>query len=214
MTIDTAVQRQWGAVRENLLHPLRPAIALTAILTLLAGVGYPLAMLAAGTLLFPQQAGGSLVKHDGRVLGSELIGQSFADPWYFWGRPSATTPKPYNAASSSGSNLGPTNPALVEAIAARVAALRHVDPSNRLPVPIDLVTASGSGLDPDVSIAGANYQIDRVSRTRGVDRGVVAALVEKNRMGRQFGFLGEPRVNVLRLNRDLDARAPRGSDPR
>ena len=214
MTADAAAKLRRAAARASLLRPLRPAIVLTGVLTLLTGVAYPLIMLGAGTLLLPHQAGGSLVTRDGRVIGSDLIGQSFADPRYFWSRPSATTPKPYNAASSSGSNLGPTNPALVEAIAGRVAVLRHADPSNRRPIPIDLVTASGSGLDPDVSVEGARYQIGRVARTRGVDAGVVAALVEKNRIGRQFGFLGEPRINVLRVNRDLDALASQRPNPR
>jgi K+-transporting ATPase ATPase C chain len=156
-------------------------------------------------LLFPRQANGSLIVKDGKVVGSELIGQQFSDPKHFWGRPSATSPYPYNAAASSGSNQGPTNPALSDAVAARVKALKEADPGNTLPVPVDLVTASGSGLDPHISIAAADYQVSRVAKARGLDPAKVRELVAKHTEGRQWGFLGEPRVNVLELNLDLDS---------
>jgi K+-transporting ATPase ATPase C chain len=187
---------------------LRPAVVLLALFTLLTGLLYPLAVTGLAQVVFPFQANGSLIRGgvDGRVLGSALIGQPFADPRYFWGRPSATTPFPYNAAASAGSNLGPSNPALVEAVPARVAALRAVDPGNSQPVPVDLVTASGSGLDPDISVAAALYQAPRVARARGLDIGVVRQLVTKRVEGGPLGFLrlGEPRVNVLKLNLALD----------
>jgi potassium-transporting ATPase KdpC subunit len=185
---------------------LRPAVVLLALLTLLTGLLYPLAVTGLAQAVFPVQANGSLIRGAavGRVLGSALIGQPFADPRYFWGRPSATTPFPYNAAASAGSNLGPSNPALVEAVEARIAALRAVDPGNDLPVPVDLVTASGSGLDPDISIAAALYQAPRVARVRGLDVEVVRQLVAEQTEARQLGVLGEPRVNVLKLNLALD----------
>jgi len=185
---------------------LRPAAVLLALLTLLTGLLYPLAVTGLAQVIFPVQANGSLIRRgeDGRVLGSALIGQPFADPRYVWGRPSATTPFPYNAAASTGSNLGPSNPALVEAVQARVAALRTVDPGNSMPVPVDVVTASGSGLDPDISVAAALYQAPRVARVRGLDIEVVRQLVAKHTEGRHLGVLGEPRVNVLKLNLALD----------
>lgn len=185
---------------------LRPAIVLLALLTLLTGILYPFAVTGLAQAIFPVQANGSLIRGggDGRVLGSALIGQPFADPRYFWGRPSATTPFPYNAAASAGSNLGPSNPALIEAVQARITALRAADSGNTEPVPIDLVTASGSGLDPDISVAAALYQAQRVARARGLDVEVIRQLVAKHTEGRQLGVFGEPRVNVLKLNLALD----------
>ena len=182
----------------------RPALSLFVFLTLLTGLAYPLLVTGMAQWFFPEQAAGSLIKHDGHWIGSHLIGQSFSDPKYFWGRPSATAPMPYNAAGSGGSNLGPLNPALVEAVKARVAALRAADPANRAPVPADLVTASGSGLDPHISPAAAAYQIDRVSRRRGLAPEQLRALVDQYTEGRQWGIFGEARVNVLELNLALD----------
>ena len=182
----------------------RPALSLFVFLTLLTGLAYPLLVTGMAQWFFPEQAAGSLIKHDGQWIGSHLIGQSFNDPKYFWGRPSATAPMPYNAAGSGGSNLGPLNPALVEAVKARVAALRDADPANRAPVPADLVTASGSGLDPHISPAAAAYQIDRVARRRGLAPEQLRALVDQYTEGRQWGIFGEARVNVLELNLALD----------
>ncbi len=188
-----------------MLAQLRPALVALALLTLLTGVVYPLLVTGVARALFPRQASGSVARAaDGKEVGSVLIGQPFSDPKYFWSRPSATTPA-YNGASSSGSNLGPTNPALVEAVKQRVAALRAADPGNTAPVPVDLVTASASGLDPDISPAAASYQAARVARARGVDPAQVDALVAAFTQPRQFGVLGEPRVNVLALNLTLDA---------
>ena len=183
---------------------IRPAAVLSALFTLVTGLLYPLAVTGLAQVVFPAQANGSLIEQNGRIVGSALIGQSFDDPKYFWGRPSATSPFPYNAAASSGSNLGPSNPALIDAVQARVAALRAADAGNTEPVPADLVTASGSGLDPHISVAAALYQAPRVARTRGLDAGVVAQLVERYTEGPQLGLLGEPRVNVLKLNLALD----------
>jgi K+-transporting ATPase ATPase C chain len=174
------------------------------LFTLLTGVIYPLAVTGIAQLIFPRQANGSLIVKDGKALGSGLIGQLFDDPKYFWGRLSATGPYPYNAAASSGSNLGPSNPALMAAVQARIDALKTADPGNTQPIPIDLVTASGSGLDPDISVAAALYQVPRVARVRGMSESAVRALVDQYTQGRQFGFLGEPRVNVLELNLALD----------
>ena len=185
-------------------HQLRPALMMLLILTVLTGVMYPLAVTGLAQLLFPTQANGSLMTRDGKVIGSELIGQYFDEPQYFWGRPSSTAPYPYNAAASSGSNLGPTNPVLIEAVKTRVAALRAADPGNEAPVPVDLVTTSGSGLDPHISPAAALYQAHRVARVRGVQESQVKDLVALHTEGRQFGLLGEPRVNVLKLNLALD----------
>jgi K+-transporting ATPase ATPase C chain len=178
-------------------------------MTLITGLGYPLVMAGLAQLFFPRQANGSLIEHGGQIIGSELIGQSFTGPGYFWGRPSATGPSPYNAAASSGSNLGPTNPAFAEAVRGRVEALKAADPGNPQPIPVDLVTASGSGLDPHISLAGARYQIPRVARERSLSEDQVHDLVTEYTEGRQLGFLGEPRVNVLMLNLALDERHPR-----
>ena len=183
----------------------KPALVLFMLLTLLTGVVYPLLVTVIAQAAFADQANGSLVLRDRAVAGSFLIGQPFDDPKYFWSRPSATAPFAYNAGASSGSNLGPLNPALVDAVKARVDALRAADPGNDVPIPADLVTASGSGLDPQVSPAAAHWQVGRVARARGLDRATVDALVTRNTEGRQWGFLGEERVNVLALNLALDA---------
>ena len=187
---------------------LRSALMMFFILTILTGVAYPLAVTEIAQLLFPHQANGSLIYKDGKPIGSTLIGQPFDDPEYFWGRPSATAPFPYNAAASSGSNLGPTNPALTEAVKTRVAALKSADPGNNAPVPVDLVTASGSGLDPHISPAAAEYQVRRIARARGREEAFVRTLVSQHTEGRQLGMLGERRVNVLALNLALDATDP------
>ena len=187
------------------LASLRPALVLFLLLTVLTGFLYPLVVTGVAQLLFPARAAGSIVTRDGHAVGSRLIGQSFGDPKYFWSRPSATTPQPYNGTASTGSNLGPLNPALREAIRSRVAALRAADPGNSAPVPIDLVTASGSGLDPEISLAAANYQAARVARARGLAAGRVQALIAQHAEGTLLGVLGEARVNVLELNLALDA---------
>ncbi len=184
---------------------IRPALSLFLVLTAITGIAYPLAVTALGTALFPDEAGGSIVKRGDAAIGSALIGQNFSDPRHFWGRLSATAPQPYNGLASSGSNLGPENPALLDAVKARIDALHQADPDNPAPIPVDLVTASGSGLDPDISPAAARYQLARVARLRGVPEARVAALVDQATIGRQWGALGEPRVNVLRLNLALDA---------
>jgi potassium-transporting ATPase KdpC subunit len=183
---------------------IRPAIVSLLLLTLITGVIYPLVVTVLAQVIFPSQANGSLIVSSGRIAGSALIGQPFDDPKYFWGRLSATSPSPYNAAASSGSNLGPTNPALVDAVKARIDALKAADPSNTQPVPIDLVTASGSGLDPHISPAAAYYQAARVVGARGMSQAQVRALIDQHTEGRLFGLLGEARVNVLQLNLALD----------
>ncbi len=183
----------------------RPALVLLAVLTILTGAVYPLAVTGVAQIALPYQANGSLIERHGRAVGSELIGQPFSDPKYFWPRLSATSPYPYNAASSSGSNLGPLNPALLDEVAGRIKALRAADPGNAAPVPVDLVTSSASGLDPDISPAAAAYQVERVAKARGLSAAKVRALVARYTQGRQLGFLGEPRVNVLAFNLALDA---------
>ncbi|OEZ27222.1 potassium-transporting ATPase subunit KdpC [Variovorax boronicumulans] len=184
---------------------VRPALVLFALLSAFTGLLYPAAVTGAAQALFPAQAAGSLVMRDGKPVGSALIGQNFSDPKHFWGRPSATAPQPYNASASGGSNQGPLNPALADAVKARVEALRAADPGNTAPVPVDLVTASASGLDPDISPAAAHYQAARVARERGVPIDQVNALIAKNTQPPLWGVLGESRVNVLALNLALDA---------
>jgi len=183
---------------------IRPIIVSLFVFTILTGVIYPLGVTGITQLLFPAQANGSIIMKDGRAAGSALIGQPFDDPKYFWGRLSATLPFPYNSAVSSGSNLAQSNPAVVEQAKARITALRDADLQASVPVPVDLVTASGSGLDPQISPAAAEYQMRRVAEKRGLDEAVVRALVAAHTEGRQFGILGEPRVNVLKLNLALD----------
>ena len=183
----------------------RAAFVIFVLLSLVTGVAYPLVVTGIAQTLFPRQAQGSLIERDGKLLGSELIGQQFDDPHYFWGRLSATGPMPYNAASSSGSNLGPTNPALFDAVKARIDALKAADPQNTAKVPVDLVTSSGSGLDPHISPAAAAYQAPRVARARNLAETQVRELVAKHTAGRTLGMLGEPRVNVLLLNLELDS---------
>jgi K+-transporting ATPase ATPase C chain len=184
---------------------LRSAVIFLAIFTIVTGVIYPLVVTGIAQVAFHHQANGSLIESkDGKYLGSELIGQPFDDPGYFWARPSATAPFPYNAASSSGSNYGPLNPVLLDGIKKRIRALKAADPDNTRPVPVDLVTYSASGLDPHISIAAARYQVPRVARQRGLSETQVLALVTSFAQGRQLGILGEPRVNVLLLNHALD----------
>jgi len=187
-----------------LREAFRPALVLFAALTLVCGVLYPLTVTGVAQLAFPAQANGSLVERDGQVIGSRLIGQQFTAPGYFWGRPSATGPMPNNGGGSGGSNQGPLNPALHDAVKARIAALRDSDPDNTAPVPADLVSASGSGLDPEISLAGARYQAARVARARDLPLAQVDALVEQHAQFKVFGLFGEPRVNVLALNLALD----------
>jgi K+-transporting ATPase ATPase C chain len=184
---------------------LRPAIVLFAALTLVTGALYPAVVTAIAQTFFAREAAGSLIMKDGKPVGSRLIGQPFADPKHFWSRASGTSPNPYNAASSSGTNQGPTNPALTDAVAARIKALKDADPDNTLPIPVDLVTASASGLDPHISPAAAQYQVSRVAKARNLPAEKVRKLVDEHTEGRQLGFLGEPRVNVLELNLALDA---------
>jgi K+-transporting ATPase ATPase C chain len=183
---------------------IRPAASLLVLMTLLLGFGYPLVITGLAKIAFPRQAEGSLIYGDGKLIGSTLIGQSFSAPKYFWGRPSATTPQPYNGLASSGSNLGPLNPALLDQVKANAKALHDVDPDNRRLVPVDLVTASASGLDPDISPAAARYQAARVARARNLPLAQVEALIESHQRGRLFGFIGERRINVLELNLALD----------
>ena len=187
---------------------LRAALVLFSALTLLVGVLYPLAVTGIGKLAFAGQAGGSLLERDGKAVGSSLIGQSFSSPGYFWGRPSVTGPMPNNAAGSSGSNQGPNHPALLDAVKGRIDALKAADPSNTLAIPVDLVTASASGLDPEISLAAARYQAGRIAAARRIDGAQVLALVERHQLKQYFGFFGEPRVNVLSLNLALDRAKP------
>jgi K+-transporting ATPase ATPase C chain len=187
-----------------MLKEIRPAVMSFLLLTLLTGIAYPLLVTGISQLTMPGKANGSLTMQDGKPVGSSLIGQSFSDPKYFWGRPSATGPMPNNASASSGSNLGPTNPALMDAVKGRVQALRDADPGNTQPVPVDLVTASASGLDPHISPAAAEYQLARVARLRNLTPDSLRKLVAEHTEGRQFGILGEPRVNVLDLNLEMD----------
>ncbi len=186
------------------MSELRPALVVFGLLTLLTGIAYPLVVTGIGQTAFHRQANGSIIQSGERAVGSSLLGQQFSDPKYFWSRPSATGPHPYNGGASSGSNQGPLNPALETAVRDRIAALRAADPSNTAPVPVDLVTASGSGLDPHISPAAAEYQVPRVARTRKMTEAGVRELVEAATEGRTFGILGEPRVNVLQLNLALD----------
>lgn len=188
-----------------MIRELKPAFLLLVAFTVLTGLVYPFLVTGLGQLLFSHQANGSLIERDGKAVGSALIGQAFSSPKYFWSRPSTTGPYPDNAAASSGSNQGPTNPALTDAVAARIKALRDADPGNTAAVPVDLVTASGSGLDPHISPAAAEYQLNRVAKARGMDSSKLRDLVAQHTQGRQLGFLGEPRVNVLELNFALDA---------
>lgn len=183
---------------------IRPAITLFVLLSIITGLIYPLLVMGIGQALFPAQAAGSLIQRDGKLIGSRLIGQNFTDPKYFWGRPSATAPQPYNAAASGGSNLGPLNPALKDAVEGRVKTLHKADPGNTQPAPVDLVTASASGLDPQISPAAAAYQAARVARVRGLTLDAVQILVAQHTEDRQWGVFGEPRVNVLELNLALD----------
>jgi potassium-transporting ATPase KdpC subunit len=187
-----------------MLKQLKQAFFLLLAFSILTGIIYPLAITGIAQLVFPRQANGSLIYRDGKPVGSSLIGQPFTDPKYFWSRPSATSPMPYNAESSGGSNLGPTNPDLLKAVQERIAALRRADPDNKAPIPIDLVTASASGLDPHISPAAAEYQITRVAKARGLNENTVRQLVAKHTEGRTLGLLGEPRVNVVELNLDLE----------
>ena len=188
---------------------LRNSIMMLLVITVITGIAYPLLVTGLSQLIFPSQANGSLIARNGQPIGSTLIGQSFTEPKYFWGRPSATSPQANNGMSSGGSNLGPTNPALTDAVKQRIAALQAADPGNHAPVPVDLVTSSGSGLDPEISPAAAQYQLARVARVRGLDEAQVRLLVEQATSGRQLGLLGEPRVNVLQLNLALDGLSTR-----
>jgi len=184
---------------------LKSAVIFLAIFTIVTGIIYPLIVTGIAQVAFHHQANGSLIESkDGKYVGSELIGQPFDDPGYFWGRPSATTPFPYNATASSGSNYGPLNPALLDGIQKRIYALKAADPDNTQPVPVDLVTYSASGLDPHISIAAALYQVPRVARQRGISQAQILKLIDRFTQGRQLGILGEPRVNVLLLNQALD----------
>jgi K+-transporting ATPase ATPase C chain len=189
---------------ENMIRILRQAIACIVVFTVITGVVYPLIVTGVAQLAFPRQANGSLLIDNGKTVGSSLIGQSFGSPKYFWTRPSATSPMPYNAANSSGSNLGPLNPALTENVKARITQLKAADAASKPLVPVDLVTASGSGLDPDISPAAAEYQVSRIAKTRNIDESEVRKLIAEYTRDRQLGILGEPRVNVLEVNLALD----------
>jgi K+-transporting ATPase ATPase C chain len=189
-----------------MLTHVRAAVVSLVLFTAVTGVAYPVLVTVIAQLVFPHQANGSLIVKDGKAVGSTLIGQPFDDPKYFWSRPSATSPFGYNAGASAGSNLSPTNADLIKTVQGRVDALRAADPGNAAPVPVDLVTASGSGLDPDISPAAALYQVSRVAKARKLDEAVVRSLVAQHTEGRQLGLFGEPRVNVLALNLALDSR--------
>jgi potassium-transporting ATPase KdpC subunit len=189
-----------------MLKELKPAFLMLIVLTIVTGAGYPALVTGIAQLLFKSQANGSLIEKDGKVVGSALIGQPFSDPKYFWSRPSATAPMPNNAGASGGSNQGPLNPALEEAVKGRIEALKAADPARTAPIPVDLVTTSGSGLDPHISPAAAHWQAPRIARQRGLSTETVQRLIDTHTEGRQFGFLGEPRVNVLQLNLALDAK--------
>ena len=190
----------------SLLQTLRPALLVFALLTLVTGIAYPLLVTGVAQVAFPHAANGSIVTVDGKAVGSSLIGQSFGAPKYFWARPSATSPMPNNGTASGGSNLNANNPALLEAVKARIEALRAADPGNTAPVPVDLVTASGSGLDPEISLAGAIYQVARIAKVRNIEPAAVQALIAQQTEGRWLGIVGEPRVNVLALNLALDGK--------
>jgi potassium-transporting ATPase KdpC subunit len=183
---------------------IRPAVSLLALMTVLLGIVYPLVITGVAQVAFPRQAEGSLIYQNGKLIGSTLIGQSFSDPKYFWGRPSATTPQPYNGLASTGSNLGPLNPALLDAVKTNAKALHDADPDNRQSIPVELATASASGLDPDISPAAAHYQAARVARARNLALASVETLIDAHVRGRLFGLFGEPRINVLELNLALD----------
>jgi potassium-transporting ATPase KdpC subunit len=184
---------------------LRNSLMMLLVMTIITGIAYPLLVTGLSQLIFPSQANGSLIAKNGQPIGSTLIGQSFTEPKYFWGRPSATSPQANNGTGSGGSNLGPTNPALADAVKQRIAALQSADPGNRASVPVDLVTSSGSGLDPEISPAAAQYQLARVAKARGLSDAQLSLLIAQATSGRQLGLLGEPRVNVLQLNLALDA---------
>ena len=187
-----------------MLKEFKPALILLIALSVLTGMIYPALVTGVANVVFPQQASGSLLENEGKVVGSRLIGQHFADPGHFWGRPSATGPMPYNAAASSGSNQGPLNPALEAAVKGRIAALQASNPGQSAPIPVDLVTASASGLDPHISVAAALWQVPRIAGQRRLAETEITSLVSKHTEGRQWGLLGEPRVNVLALNLALD----------
>jgi K+-transporting ATPase ATPase C chain len=191
-------------VEKGVLKLAKQAILFFISLSILTGIIYPLVLTGLAQVLFPYQANGSLIYRNGKPVASALIGQPFTDPKYFWSRPSATSPAPYNAQSSSGSNLGPTNPALMEAVSKRIEALRQADPENNALIPVDLVTSSASGLDPHISPAAAEYQVARVAKARGLNVDSVRQLITRHTEGRTFGMLGEPRVNIVELNLDLD----------
>ena len=199
-------------MKQLLKQSIRPAVVLFILLSIITGVAYPLVTTTLGKWLLPTQANGSLIEKDGKIIGSSLIGQNFTEPKYFWGRPSATGPYPNNATASSGSNQGPLNPALAEAVKSRISTLKAADPNNTLPIPVDLVTASASGLDPHISPAAAAYQASRVAKVRGLSASSLQALIDDNTEGRQWGIFGEPRVNVLKLNIALDKNAQKKSD--
>ena len=187
-----------------MLKQAKQAFLLFIVLSILTGIIYPLAITGIAQFVFPKQANGSLIYRNDKPVASALIGQPFTDPKYFWSRPSATTPMPYNAESSGGSNLGPTNPDLAKAVQERIAILKKADPDNDAPIPVDLVTSSASGLDPHISPAAAEYQVARVAKARGLDVAAVRQMIAKHTEGRTLGLLGEPRVNVVQLNLDLD----------